>query len=71
MPKDQRGVEHSLQFLDHLQTPEPRIVITGQPAVRMSHLVVFRDVELIRRIDERTILLQIHLHDTKAWRVTR
>ena len=63
MPKHQLRIKQPLQPLDHLQTLDPRVVIPGQPAVRVTQLVVLRNVELIRRPDPRAALLQIHLHD--------
>jgi hypothetical protein len=69
--KYQLGVEQALQLTDHVQTLDPGVVVTRQPAMGMAELVVLGNVELIRRPDEGTVLLQVDLHDDQAGGVSR
>lgn len=69
MPVDQFRLEQPFQLLDHLVRPNPRVVVSRQPTMRMRQVVVLRNVVLISSPDIRPVFLQIHLHDAKAWGV--
>lgn len=75
MAEDQRRPKQPLQTLDHLQTLDPCIMIPRQPSMGVTQLIVLRNVELVRRPDPGSALLEVHLHDAQpgrvAWRVVQ
>lgn len=71
MPKDQPRIKMPLQPANHKQTAIPSVMIPCQATMRMTQLIILRNMELIRRPDKRAILLEIDLHDAQSWRMTR
>ena len=73
MPKHQLRVKQPLQPLNHLQTPYPRIMVSCQPPMRMTQLIVLRDMELVCRPDPGPALLKVDLHHAQPrgvpWRM--
>ena len=75
MPKNQLGIKQPLQSLDHLQAMNPCIMISGQPPMGVTQLIILRDMELIGRPDPRARLFEIDLHHDQprcmSWRVVQ
>lgn len=69
MAEDQLRIEKSLKTTNHVQTPEPSIVVPRKSTMRMPELVILSNMELVRSPDKSAIFLEIHLHDNKTWRV--
>lgn len=65
MSKYQACVVQPLKPTNHVQTAIPSGMISRQPAMRMTKLIVLGHVELIRGPDERTVIGKIDLHDTE------
>lgn len=70
MPKDHLSISPLLDPLDHLVTPPPVVMVSGQPALRLISKEILLDVILIGRSNPRPGFFEIELHNRQTWCVT-
>lgn len=71
MAEDQPGIKESLKSTDHVEAAIPCIMISRQPSMGMTKLIVLRNVKLVRSPDEWPIICEVDLHDTQSRRMSR
>ena len=71
MAKYQFRVRPLREHMDHLVRPDPVIMVSCQPSLRMGGLIILVDVVLIRGEDPGAALRHVNLHDTEPRSVPR
>lgn len=71
MSKHHLCMSSPLHHVNLLTTPDPVIVISGQPTLRCRVPIVFLDMVLIAGENPRPTVVEVDLHDTQTWRMTR
>lgn len=71
MPQNHIPARPPRQTLNHLMTPNPRIMIPRQPPLRHIIMIILLDMILITRKNPRPTLPQIHLQHAQSRRMSR
>lgn len=71
MPKYHFCIGSLGQHMNHLVAPDPVVVISGQPTLRVTIIIVLMYMVHVGCEDPGATVVEVHLHDTQSWSMSR